>query len=283
MPVGLVEPGPDERTAPDDLLVYPVDKGSGATTSLVEADGVVEMPADTEYLDRGERVEVALFSPDVRPPTLLSAGEDDPALSRLLDRVERPRHLPVGSREGLRRLRDGALDAAVVAGPTERSVDTRAVASWTREWGLAVAEGAGVDSLAALVDGDARFVNRTAASGLRTSLDDALGELAVDRGADRRDLADRVDGYDAGVRAHESPVRAVARGDADAGLALRATAETLDVGFVPLGTQSVRVLAAPPRAAKPGVRALAAAVEDGSAFAGLAGYDEARSANDETR
>jgi putative molybdopterin biosynthesis protein len=283
MPVGLVEPGPDERTAPDDLLVYPVDKGSGATTSLVEADGVVEMPADTEYLDRGETVAVTLFSPDVRPPTLLSAGEDDPALSRLLDRVERPRHLPVGSREGLRRLRDGALDAAVVAGPTERSVDARPVASWSREWGLAVAEGASVDSLAALVDGEARFVNRTAASGLRTSLDDALGELAAERGADRRDLADGIDGYGAGVRAHESPVRAVARGDADAGLALRATAERLGVGFVPLGSQSVRVLAAPARAEKPGVRALAAAVEEGSTFAGLAGYADASSANDETR
>jgi len=283
MPVGLVEPGPEEREGPDDLLVYPVDKGSGATTSLVEADGVVEMDPDTEYLDRGERVEVRLFSPDVRPPTLLLAGEDDPALSRLLDRVERPRHLPVGSREGLRRLRDGAVDAAVVAGPTERSVESTEVASWTREWGLAVTPESGVDGLADLVDRDVRLVNRTDASGLRTSLDDALGELAVDRGADRRALAADIDGYGAGVRAHESPVRAVARGDADAGLALRATAERLGVPFVSLGTQSVRVLAAPPRAEKPGVRALADAVADGAAFDRLAGYADARSANDETR
>ncbi len=283
MPVGLVDPGPDERSGPDDLLVYPVDKGSGATTSLVEADGVVEMDPDTEYLDRGERVSVRLFSPDVRPPTLLLAGEDDPALSRLLDRVERPRHLPVGSREGLRRLREGAVDAAVVAGPTERSVESVAVASWRREWGLAVAEGAGVDGLADLVDHDCRFVNRTDASGLRTSLDDAMGELAVDRGADRRALTADVDGYGAGVRAHESPVRAVARGDADAGLALRATADRLGCPFVSLGAQPVRVLAAPARAAKPGVQTLAAAVADGAAFDGLSGYDEASSANDETR
>jgi putative molybdopterin biosynthesis protein len=279
MPVGLVEPGPDEdRAGP---LVYPVDKGSGATTSLVEADGIVEMPADTEYLDRGERVSVRLFSPDVRPPTLLLAGEDDPALSRLLDRVTRPRHLPVGSREGLRRLRDGPLDGAVVAGPTDRSVDATPVAAWTREWGLVAAEDSGVAGLADLVDGDARFVNRTSASGLRTSLDDALGELAVERGVDRRDLADRVDGYGAGVRAHESPARAVARGDADAGLALRATAERLGLPFVSLGEQRVRVLAAPARAAKPGVAALVEAVEAGEAF-DLPGY-AASSANDETR
>ena len=284
-PVGLVEPGPDERAAPDDLLVYPVDKGSGATTSLVEADGIVELPADTEYLDRGEHVEVRLFSPDVRPPTLLLAGEADPALSRLLDRVERPRHLPVGSREGLRRLRDGALDAAVVAGPTDRSVASREVASWTREWGLAVAAESEIQGLDDLVDRDVRFVNRTSASGLRTSLDDALGELAVDRGVDRRALSEAIAGYGAGVRAHESPVRAVLRGDADAGLGLRATAERLGLPFRPLGTQSVRVLAAPARAEKPGVRALVDAVAEASAVAGLAGYAgaEVSSANDETR
>jgi putative molybdopterin biosynthesis protein len=243
------------------------------------------MPANTEYLDRGERVSVDLFSPDVRPPTLLSAGEDDPALSRLLDRVERPRHLPVGSREGLRRLREGALDAAVVAGPTDRSVESREVAVWTREWGLVVAEGSGLDSLADLVDRDVQFVNRTSASGLRTSLDDALGELAVSRGVDRRALSEEIAGYAAGVRAHESPVRAVARGDADAGLGLRATAERLGLPFRSLGEQTVRVLAAPGRAEKPGVRTLVAAVSEGSTFRELPGYagTDASSANDETR
>ena len=50
MPVGLLE---DED---GETLVYPVDKGSGATTSLVEADGVVEVHPDTEYLEAGETV-----------------------------------------------------------------------------------------------------------------------------------------------------------------------------------------------------------------------------------
>ncbi|OYR86187.1 molybdenum cofactor biosynthesis protein MoeA, partial [Halorubrum distributum] len=83
MPVGLLD-----LEAGDRPLVYPVDKGSGATTSLVEADGVVAVDPDTEYLDVGESVSVDLFSPDVRPPTLLGVGEDDPALNRLLDRLD---------------------------------------------------------------------------------------------------------------------------------------------------------------------------------------------------
>ncbi|MFC6726521.1 molybdenum cofactor synthesis domain-containing protein, partial [Halobium palmae] len=64
MPVGLLETGSGSQSGndPDDApLVYPVDKGSGATTSLVEADGVVAVHPDTEYLAEGERVEVQLF------------------------------------------------------------------------------------------------------------------------------------------------------------------------------------------------------------------------------
>jgi putative molybdopterin biosynthesis protein len=281
MPVGLVEPGADETLPGEDAsalrspLVYPVDKGSGATTSLVEADGVVEVPADTEYLAAGEAVDVELFSPDVRPPTLFGVGEDDPALSRLLDRVERPRYLPVGSREGLRRLRDGVPDVAVVAGPTDRDVESVDLGGFAREWGLVLPAGNpdGVTGLDALVDRDLQFVNRGRNSGLRTALDARLAALADERDATRRELSEAVAGYDLAVRAHESPARKVARGEADAGLALRATAEKLGLAFVSLGTQSVRVRARPARAEKPGVRALADALSGGDdVLDSLAGY-----------
>ncbi|TKX76850.1 molybdopterin biosynthesis protein, partial [Halorubrum sp. SD626R] len=193
MPVGLLD-----LDSGDLPLVYPVDKGSGATTSLVEADGVVAVDPDTEVLGDGETVEVQLFSPDVRPPSLLGAGEDDPALNRLLDRLDAPRYLPVGSREGLRRLRDGVPDVAVVAGPTDREVDSVELGGWSREWGLVVPEGnpANVDGLASLVEEDLRFVNRPPDSGLRRTLDDALGELAAERSESRADLTSRIDGYE---------------------------------------------------------------------------------------
>ncbi|WP_418286132.1 molybdopterin biosynthesis protein [Halorubrum sp. DTA46] len=284
MPVGLLDlaGGPAAESPAGDAslpLVYPVDKGSGATTSLVEADGVVAVDPDTEYLDAGERVTVQLFSPDVRPPTLLGVGEDDPALNRLLDRLDRPRYLPVGSREGLRRLRDGVPDVAVVAGPTDREVDSVALGGWTREWGLVVPADnpADVDGLGTLVDRDLRFVNRPTDSGLRRSLDEAVDALAAERSVPRGDLAERIDGYQRTVRAFESPVRAVAAGDADAGLGLRATAERLGCGFVSLGEQSVVVRAAPDRADRESVRALAAAIdaigtEEDGLLDGLAGY-----------
>ena len=281
MPVGLLDLGEDDADTREDSdlpLVYPVDKGSGATTSLVEADGVVAVDPDTEYLDEGERVTVQLFSPDVRPPTLLGVGEDDPAMNRLLDRLESPRYLPVGSREGLRRLRDGVPDLAVVAGPTDRAVETVDLGGWRREWGLVVPPGtpADVDGIGSLVDRDLRFVNRSSDSGLRRSFDDALEELAADRSASRADLTDRIDGYGLTVRAFESPVRKVLSGDADVGLALRETAARLDCGFVPLGEQPVVVRAAPSRTERRPVTEVADALGDDGALDdlldGLAGY-----------
>jgi putative molybdopterin biosynthesis protein len=253
VPVGLIEDGVGGT------LVYPVDKGSGATTSLVEADGIVEMDAEVAYLDAGEAVSVELFSPDVRPPTLLGVGEDDPLLSRLLDRIDRPRYLSVGSRAARRWLRDGVPDVVAVSGDTdELDADTTEIGGWTREWGLVVPSGNPDDvaGLADLVDRDLAFVNRPTASGLRTSLGNTLADLADERDADRHELVDAIDGFDFTLEAYESPARRVAAGGADAGLGLRATAETLDCGFVPLGEETIRVLAASDRLEKPGVAAL---------------------------
>ncbi|MFB6152193.1 MAG: molybdopterin biosynthesis protein, partial [Haloarculaceae archaeon] len=275
LPVGLVTDGEGKT------LVYPVDKGSGATTSLTEADGVVSVGADANYLAAGEAVDVDLFSPDVRPPALLGVGEDDPALSRLLDGVDRPRYLSRGSRPAVRWLRDGVPDVAVVAGPLDDGIElvdrdptldapgdrndgndgvvAVELGGWDREWGLVVPSGnpADVGGLADLVDRDLSFVNRTTESGLRTSLGNALAALADERGVDRRDVTEAITGYDLTARAFESPARSVSAGDADAGLGLRATAATLGLGFVPVDAQPVRVLSAPDRRGKPAVESLA--------------------------
>jgi len=266
MPVGLVEAGADESLDGTDVggepLVYPVDKGSGATTSLVEADGLVEMHPDTERLDAGEAVEVRLFSPDVRVPSVVGVGEDDPALSRLFDRLDGPRYLGLGSREGLRRLRNGVPDVAVTTTGGDPAFPTVDLGAWTREWGLVVPgeNPNDVAGLADLIDRDLRFANRTSASGLRTSLTEALADLADERGATRHDLVSAIDGFEAGRRAHESPPRAVLSGHADVALGLRSTAAALDLGFVPVGEETVRVLGNPRRVEKSGVDALAAQV-----------------------
>ncbi|GAB3019427.1 molybdopterin biosynthesis protein [Natronobiforma cellulositropha] len=264
-PVGILEPGPDETSADGEFLVYPVDKGSGATTSLAHADGFVEVHPDTAYLAADERVTVRLFSPAVRPPALLGVGDADPTLSRALDGVEGARYLPIGARPALRRLREGIPDVAVVAGPAEgrTPADATTLASWEREWGLLVPAGNPdeVDGLASLLEGDTRFVNVHADSSLARGLETRVRALADDRGERPRALERAIEGYDLRLRGIESPARRVAAGEADAGVGLRETASHLGLGFVPLGEQPVRVLVNPPRREKPGVGTLEEALE----------------------
>jgi molybdate-binding protein len=65
----------------------------------------------------------------------------------------------------------------------------------------------------------------------------------------------------------------VLSGHADVALGLRASAATLDLDFVPVGTETVRALANPERAAKPGVEALAAQIAGmDDLLDGLPGY-----------
>ena len=243
--------------ADGDRLVYPVDRGSGAVTSLTNADGVAEMPQEEDRLGAGERVTVDLFSPETRPPALLVVGESDPALWTALDAVD-ARFLAVGTRPGRRRLREGVPDAAVVAGPPETVPSAPTLAAWRREWGLVVPAGdpAGVDGVAALLDRDLRLANRSTDSGLRSGLADEVVALADRRGIDRHDVVAGVDGFETELRGLESPARRVQDGVADAGVGLRTTAERLGLGFVPVGTQRVRVLGNSERAAKPAYREL---------------------------
>jgi putative molybdopterin biosynthesis protein len=65
----------------------------------------------------------------------------------------------------------------------------------------------------------------------------------------------------------------VAAGDADAGLGLRATAAKLDLGFVPVGTETVTILANEARTEKAGVRSLEDVLtESEDLFQSLPGY-----------
>jgi hypothetical protein len=73
----------------------------------------------------------------------------------------------------------------------------------------------------------------------------------------------------------ESPARRVAEGRADAGVALRATADRLGLAFASVGSQSVSLVGNPSRLSKPGVEAVrerAQGVDE--VLAALPGYSE---------
>jgi putative molybdopterin biosynthesis protein len=262
VPVGLVEDGDGET------VVYPVDKGSGATTTLAAADGVVDMPADTRRIRAGEEVTVELFSPDARAPPVLAVGESDPAAVDLLDAVDGARYLTDGDRAGRRRLRDGVADLAVLTGDADGAEPEggEVLATWTREWGIVTRDvDLGEAPLERLASGELRVATVNRDLGLRRAVDDAAREAGLD--------PETVAGIEtAGI---ESPARRVADGRADAGVALRATAERLGLGFVSVGHQPVALVGNEDRLSKRGVERLRDRTASlAETVAGLPGYAE---------
>jgi excisionase family DNA binding protein len=178
--------------------------------------------------------------------TLLAAGSNDPLLD-LLQSLYQQEHpdcrlflTPTGSAEGLRALNLGRADIAwshLLHPETGEynlpyfpeylpRIKPVAVNLFLRELGLVIAPGnplrlRGIEDLARP---GVRIVNRQRGSGTRLLLDHHLARLGVDTAALR--------GYDREVLTHQEVGSAVQRGDADAGLATRATANLLGLPFI---------------------------------------------------
>ncbi len=93
-------------------IIYPMDKGSGSITTLAQADGVIEIPSEVEYLEQGEPVEVRLFS-KLAVPDMTIAGESCPLLEAIIAKLPyQVRFISNGSRRGILSAEDGVADMA---------------------------------------------------------------------------------------------------------------------------------------------------------------------------
>jgi putative molybdopterin biosynthesis protein len=244
--VGLVTDGTGGHVA------YAPVKGSGATTTLAETDGVVEMSAETSLLAAGETVTVERFD-DTPLPTLLGVGDSDPVFGTVLDGFDAGRFLSFGATDAVRWLEDDIPDVLVAPTADLANLTGESLARWEREWGVIVPPDnpADLTSLSDLSSSEVRFANLDDSLSLRNALDTRLAEGWVE------EPAEAIDGYHRELPGIESAARSVSAGRADAGLGLRATATRLDLGFVPFGTQTLGVLANPNRVDKATVDRLA--------------------------
>lgn len=254
VPVGVTSDGTGS------LIAYTLSHGSGATTSLVETDGVVTMPPETNLLAAGEEVTVEQFDVDDPLPSLLTVGESDPVVSVLLDELDAPRHLALAPHDTIRWLGDRIPDVVVTALDiaAEASDLPEPLVTFEREWGLVVRSD-NPDDITGVHDirtQDLRFVNLDADLAVRHAFDAFLGT----NGESNPD--DDINGYERELPGLESAARSVADGRADCGLALRKTAETFDLEFVSLGRQQLGLIPNPDRREKPGFKRFAAVVDE---------------------
>ncbi len=208
------------------------------------------------------------------PGSLLLAGSDDPGLELLADALREQAGQPLlftatlGRAGGLLALRDGRADVASFAhvapasgepdlGDLARVLPERAlvvVHVFGRELGLVVWTGnpRKLEGVQDLGRRGIRFVNRQPGSATRAFTDAALTEARVEGGA--------VVGYRDEVSTHWAVGLRVLRGEADAGVATRAVASALSLGFVPLAPERFDLVVPKEAYFRPPVQALIEAI-----------------------
>ncbi len=226
---------------------YPVEKGSGAITTLSEADGFIEIPARVEMMEAGETVDVTLFG-EPEPVELLFIGSHCLGFDVLADMSGlKIRVINVGSSGGLAAIRNGVADIAGVHLLDESGVyntpflgkfgigNAVVIKGYLREQGLIVRRESSISGFEDIIG--ARFINRNTGSGTRAITDRKLQELAKQRGTSFEELANCIDGYHTEAKTHSAVAAAVKLGKADAGVGIRTAAELNGLRFIKIAEE----------------------------------------------
>lgn len=234
-------------------IVYPADRGSGAITSLSGADGFIEIPSKTEFIEAGTPVEVTLFG-EVEKPDLLIAGGFCPGIDVLEDLSGlRFRTLYTGSSGGFSAIAAKTADIAGVNMPSKLKGQAGAayniptiesmgisnavlVKGYRREVGLLVNKDSTITGLEALPG--KRLINRNRGSGTRALIDMKIEELAEEKGISKKDLTESIQGYSSGAKSEAAVCEAVLSGKVDSGVGLKNCAEgNKDLKFIKLAEE----------------------------------------------
>lgn len=233
------------------VVATPLAGGAGVISSLVKADGIVNIPRFSEGHHAGEMVTVELLcEPRKIDHTIMVIGSHDMTLDLLANLLHA--HHPelslssahVGSLSGLLALQRGEAHLAgshlldeesgnYNVGSIERLLTPHGVrvvllGFVNRVQGLITPKGnpKALTTLQDLVREDVTFVNRQRGAGTRVLLDYELK---------RNKLNPRtIQGYERQEYTHLAVAAAVKSGAADCGLGIMAAARALDLDFVPL-------------------------------------------------
>ncbi len=233
----------------DKFVATPLQRGAGATASLLRSDGLVRVPRGSEGFQAGQLVSVEVLRDlEEIENAIVAIGSHDMSLE-VLAKFLRARcpgktlsSSNVGSMSGLVSLK---RDEAHIAGAhlldeetgeynipyVRRMLDGRPVVIVNlvyRDQGLMVAKGnpKNISSLSDLARVDVSFVNRQRGAGTRLLLDYKIREEGLD--------SSQIDGYDRVEFTHLGVATEVKTGIADTGLGIIVAARALGLDFVPL-------------------------------------------------
>lgn len=232
------------------IVALPVKKGAGAITTMTKANAILRIPASSEGIKSGQRIQIEILRPKSQiEKTILCIGSHDLTLDIIHDFLRRsspPWHMAathVGSMGGIIAVRDGLCHLAgthlldpgtgqynitylnqYLKGKTQAHLYTLVY----RQQGFMVRPGnpKSITGIKDLARDDITFVNRQPGSGTRVLLDHELSRARISRS--------RIKGYENEEYTHMAVAVSVLSGKADAGLGILAAARALKLDFIPL-------------------------------------------------
>ncbi len=223
------------------LIATPLNRGAGASMSLVRADGVLTVPRMSEGIEGGQEVDIALIKPleEILERVVLIGSHD-----LILDLIADKRPLTsghVGSLGGIMAMKRGECHIAPIHLLDEHTGEYNIsyvkkyfplgsmaiIKGVKRLQGLMVQKGnpKHIEGFSDLVRADIHYVNRQRGAGTRQLLDYELKKEHIDP-------AD-ITGYNREMTTHMSVAVTIASGTADVGLGVLSAALAMDLDFIP--------------------------------------------------
>ncbi len=230
-------------------VATPLTRGAGATMSLVNADGVLEINQQLEGIEAGTDVKIKLISSEDKiKNTLVCIGSHDPIIDIAADIMHNKNKKyflsssNVGSTGGLLALKTGETHMApthlldMETGEYNVSYLKKYVLNKNiclvkfvnRIQGFIVEKGnpKNITKFEDLLRNDVKFVNRQRGSGTRLLLDYNLNKLNID--------PQKINGYFREEFTHLAVAAAVEANDADVGLGVYSAALMMGLDFIPV-------------------------------------------------
>lgn len=276
----------------DQLMATPTGRGAGAVMSLVQADGILTVPAGSEGIGAGEQVRVELLREAAAVEnTLVFIGSHDNILDVLADMLHRRKPFSrlssahVGSMGGILAIKRGEAHVAGTHLLDEASGEYNVpfirrhlpdlplmlVNLAYRDQVLVVPKGnpKGIAGFEDLARPEIKFINRQRGAGTRLLTDMHLNRLGL--------RPEQVCGYEREEYTHMNVAAAVACGTADTGLAIMAAAVALGLDYVPVAKERYDLIIPLACAAEEKIVALLELLRTSEEFRetvkGLGGYD----------
>jgi putative molybdopterin biosynthesis protein len=236
----------------DKFIATPLSRGAGATMSLVQADGILEIAQNVEGIEAGTEVNIRLLKneEDIKN-TVVSIGSHDPIIdiaSNLLQEKSKEFFLSsahVGSMGGIMALRNAETHLAPIhlldmetgeynVSYIKKYLPNKEIAlikGVKRIQGLMVKKGnpLNINTIDDIVGNKIKFVNRQRGSGTRLLVDYLVKKLGVN--------PEGIKGYEREEFTHLSVAAAVAGGDSDVGVGVYSAAAMMKLDFIPIGNE----------------------------------------------